>query len=153
MFFSDKVMEIFEDYLQESLDCKVTVFEGDDRFLVECSGCYNPGGEDWILNLSVQRIDIDDLKDISSQTAIRDLSLLQVNKALYNEYIAFDVDEDVRIWADSAGNGKTPGFKTLVENAEYKQNRLFSLWSSFYSYPNVQSLLPKSEEELRGLSC
>ena len=135
MIFSDKVKDAVEDYLQEELDCKVTTYEQDHGLLFECSGCFNPVGEDWLLNILVP-----ETFEMLGST-IEDHSLTCVHGTLYNEWKNFNVDDDVRLWAESAGNGVTPGFKVLVENAEFKLDKLYRLWIQFYRTPIIKSLL------------
>lgn len=50
---------------------------------------------------------------------------LQTN--ILNLYECFDVDEDVKLWIDSAGKNGVPHARGLVENAEYKDNKLKEL--------------------------
>ena len=118
-----KQMKKISDYLENQLDCEAKFFDVDEfSYVIECYGCKNIAGEDWCIaiNLSKQDINSYGLK-AGFRSALREV------------YEEFDVDEDVRIWADTAGNGCTPGFRRLVENAEYKEGKLYQLWHDAHS--------------------
>ena len=56
-----------------------------------------------------------------------DGSLDNLKENLRILYENFDVNNDVRIWAKSAGKNGVPDFRELVRNAEYKDKTLKSL--------------------------
>lgn len=48
--------------------------------------------------------------------------------SVYNRFMEFDVDEDVEMWVERRGkNGVPNSIRTLVENAEYKEEALKKL--------------------------
>ena len=77
----------------------------EDEYFVELEK-YTDSGEDWI------------------ESFWFDGTLKGLAKSITENYENFDVDEDVRIWAESAGKNGTPSFKVLVENAESKEKEL-----------------------------
>lgn len=77
-------------------------------YQVEING-ENPYYEDWYEVFTFNGY-LDDLK-----------------KNILNLYECFDVDEDVKLWIDSAGKNGVPNARGLVENAEYKDNKLKEL--------------------------
>lgn len=77
-------------------------------YQVEING-ENPYYEDWYETFAFNGY-LDDLKS-----------------NLLNLYECFDVDEDVKLWIDSAGKNGVPNARGLVENAEYKDKTLKTL--------------------------
>ena len=119
----EKELEEIIDFLQEKLDCAVDKFVNNyDKpskssiLEFECSGCKNIAGEDWI---QCFYLDFQKIRDYDLQRAFSD--------ALEEAYNSFDINENVRMWAETAGNGVTPSFRKLVDNAEYKKKKLLQL--------------------------
>lgn len=109
------ICETFVNFLEEQLDCDVYPQEVDGNFInFECDHCDCITEEDWIQNFSFRFDDVNDTDKIVD-SFIRELD---------NAYEYFDVDEDVRLWADQAGTNGVPGFSDLVHNAEYKEKKL-----------------------------
>lgn len=107
----DKTIEIVENNgfsLQE-------IIEQDGQYYVEMNQS-TPEGEDW------WEIIWFDGTDESFVNAIKDRA--------YN----FDVNEEVEIWVEGRGNNGVPNnIKDLVEDAEWKQNKLEELASELES--------------------
>lgn len=103
--FIKKIENIF---VNRGFSIRIKYSIKEDEYNVELEK-YTDSGEDWIIDFWF------------------DGTLESLSKEMSNTYENFDVDEDVRIWAESAGRNGTPSFKVLVENAEEKDQELKEL--------------------------
>lgn len=77
--------------------------------------CYTPAGEDWIVNLCFDGTICGFLKEVSAY------------------YVDFDVDEAVEPWIELRGQRGVPSsIRTLVEDAEWKNSELKSLYDDAF---------------------
>ena len=123
---SKKLIDTLEKFLQDELACgtvyRYSELSADDPSIgFECSGCDNPYGEDWCEAFLVR---LDDLEPGLNEEDINDIIITRFVEECESKYTHFDVNGDVALWADSAGTNGVPGFKELVENAEFKEKRL-----------------------------
>ena len=119
-------LEFIDRFLKANLDCSTYYSMDSNKNLeIEFSGAHNPAGEDWVETFV---LDLENLEKWHVFTGV--LKLFQ--KELDSCCLAFDIDEDVSIWIGP--NGETPhdmGVRALLENAEYKEEKLKTLNSTF----------------------
>ena len=85
-----------------------------ERYIIEINGD-NPYGEDWY------------------EEIIFDGYLQGLKDSLWVLYTNFDINEDVKLWIDSAGKNGVPDVEGLVKNAKFKDNKLRELYDDLNS--------------------
>lgn len=124
---SKELLDTLEKFLQDELVCSVsrntkdTIDPNDPYISFECSGCDNPYGEDWYEVYDIW-LGKDELG--YDEESLNDIIITKFAEECERRYEYFDVNEDVRVWAESAGENGVPDFRELVENAEFKDKTL-----------------------------
>lgn len=85
-----------------------------ERYIIEINGD-NPYGEDWY------------------EEIIFDGYLQGLKDSLLVLYTNFDINEDVKLWINSAGKNGVPDVEGLVKNAKFKENKLWELYNDINS--------------------
>jgi hypothetical protein len=85
-----------------------------ERYILEINGD-NPYGEDWY------------------EEIIFDGYLQGLKDSMWILYTNFDINEDVKLWINSAGKNGVPDVEGLVKNAQYKDNKLRKLYDDLNS--------------------
>ena len=124
---SKELLDKLEEFLQDELACSVfrntkdTIDSNDPYISFECCYCNNPYDEDWCETYDIW-LGKDELD--YEEEDLNDVIIGKFVEECERRHEHFDVNEDVRIWAESAGKNGVPDFRELVENAEFKDNRL-----------------------------
>lgn len=127
MKFSKTVQDFIQNYLEDKLGCDVSVYNEDNWITFESNGLTD-FGENWIQTFSIPKVSENAINETYS---LDNLSWKNARHEFYDAYMGFDVNEDVRLWADQADTNGVPDFYELVQNAEFKQDVLKEIFEEF----------------------
>jgi hypothetical protein len=118
MILNKETIDQLTNFFELALECGVRFNEhheedGEIWIEIDLEHCANPENEDWNINMSYK-----------FNKAIVENQLQNISREFYNCAECFDVEEDVLLTCNYFDRWNRPNIKELLENAEWKENKL-----------------------------